>query len=246
MTEAFQRALQLVWTLDADLLACVQMSLVCSLTATVLALVTAAPVGVLLGRTRFPGRRALLVAAHTGMAVPTVVIGLLVYALLSRTGPLGPMGMLYTKKAVILGEFALGFPIIVALFSSSAAGLDAKLEMTARTLGAGRFRVMCTVIREAKVPLIAATMSAFGRLCSELGIAMMVGGNIQYHTRTMTTAIAVQTAGGDFAQALALGVILLLIALGINIVAQVIRLPARPPHAPARRASRAKGGGDVL
>ena len=142
MTEAFRKAFELLWALDAELLACVRMSLVCSVTATGLAVLAGAPLGVILGRRRFPGRRALLVAAHTGMAVPTVVIGLVVYSLLSRTGPMGAMGILYTPGAVILGEFALGFPIIVALFSSSAAGLDQKLEMTARTLGAGRMRCL--------------------------------------------------------------------------------------------------------
>jgi len=209
----------------------VKVSLLCSLTATAAAVLAGAPVAVLLGRKRFPGRRALLVAAHTGMAVPTVVIGLLLYGLLSRTGPLGATGMLYTPGAIVLGEFVLAFPIVVALFSSAAAGLDPRLEMTARTLGAGRLRVFRTVVREAKVGLIAATMSAFGRVCSELGIAMMIGGNIKHHTRTMTTAIAVETAGGEFAMALALGLILLLIALGINVVAQTFRLPSRRSYA---------------
>ncbi|KPJ72586.1 MAG: hypothetical protein AMS14_07500 [Planctomycetes bacterium DG_20] len=230
------------------LLSCVQMSLVCSLTATALAVLAGAPVGLLLGRRRFPGRRALLVGAHTGMAVPTVVIGLVVYGLLTRAGPLGSLGMIYSAKAVILGEFALGFPIIVALLSSAAAGLDPKLEMTARTLGAGRLRLFWTVVREAKVGLIAATMSAFGRLCSELGIAMMVGGNMEYHTRTMTTAIAVETAGGEFAHALALGLILLLIALGVNVAAQIFRLPRLSGgRAEVRgQAAATRGAGDVL
>ena len=227
MTEALKKACELLVSLDADLLSCVGVSLLCSLTATVLAVLIGAPLAVLLARKRFFGRGALLVAAHTGMAVPTVVIGLLVYGLLSRSGPLGSADMLYTPKAIILGELALGIPIIVALFSAAAGALDAKLEMTARTLGAGPIRTFWTVVREGKAGLIAATMSTFGRLCSELGIAMMVGGNIRRHTRTMTTAIAMETAGGEFALALALGLILLLIALGINIAAQVFRLPAQ-------------------
>ena len=227
MTDALHKAGELIWTLDADLLHCVGVSLLCSLTATGLAVLTGAPLAVLLGRRRFRGRRVLLVAAHTGMAVPTVVIGLLFYGLLSRSGPLGPLGLLYTRRAIVAGEFALGFPIIVALFSSATAALDARLERTARTLGAGRFRTLLTVLREGKVGLIAATMAAFGRLCSELGIAMMLGGNIRRLTRTMTTAIALETAGGEFALALALGLVLLLIALGINVVAQSFRLPAQ-------------------
>jgi len=230
MIEALQRAGLLLWSLDADLLSCVETSLVCTLTATGAAVVLGVPVALLLGRKRFPGRRVLLTMAHTGMAVPTVVIGLLFYSLLSRTGPLGPLGMLYTRQAIILAELALAFPIIVALFSAAAAGLDPKLELTARTLGAGPLRVAWTVVREAKLGLVAATMSAFGRICSELGIAMMVGGNIKHSTRTMTTAIAVETAGGEFALALAIGLVLLLIALVINTVAQVFRLPAQRRH----------------
>ena len=223
--ETLQKAGELIWRLDRGLLECVSVSLICSLTATVAAVLVGAPIAVLLGRKRFRGRRALLLAAHTGMAVPTVVIGLLIYGLLSRSGPepLGSLGLLYTRKAIIIGEFALGLPIIVALVSSAVEGLDPRLEMTALTLGAGGFRRFCTVLGEAKIELNAATMSVFGRLCSELGIAMMVGGNILHHTRTMTTAIAVETAKGDFALALALGLILLFIALVINIAAQLIR-----------------------
>ena len=244
--DALREAGQLLWRLDADLLACVWMSLMCSLTATALAVLVGAPVGVLLGRKRFCGRRVLLVAAHTGMAVPTVVVGLVVYGLLSRTGPMGAVGALYTPGAIVLGELLLGLPIVIALVSSAAAGLDGRLEMTARTLGAGRVRTFFTVVREAEVGLIAATMTAFGRLCSELGIAMMVGGNIKRHTRTMTTAIATQTAGGDFARALALGLILLLIALGINAVAQTFRLPAGGSARWRKDPSVADGKADVL
>ena len=225
MGEAVRQAGRLIGTLDPSLLECVWTSVVCSLTATAGALLCGVPLAVLLGRKQFPGRGVVLVAAHTGMAVPTVVIGLVLYGLLSRNGSLGFLEILYTRKAIIVGEFVLALPIIVALFSSAVAGLDSKLEMTARTLGAGRLRIFWTVVCEAKVGLIAATMSAFGRVCSELGIAMMIGGNIKHHTRTMTTAIAMETAGGNFALALALGLILVVIALGINMAAQVFRLP---------------------
>lgn len=227
MGETLQQAGQLIYSLDANLMECVRTTLFCSLTATLAAVLVGLPLAVLLGRNFFPGRNIIVVAAHTGMAIPTVVIGLVLYGLLSRNGLWGSLGILYTRKAIIIGEFALALPIIVALFSSATAGLAPKLEMTARTLGAGRLRTFLMVVSEAKAGLIAATMSAFGRVCSELGIAMMVGGNIKYHTRTMTTAIAVETAGGEFALALALGLILLLIALGINVAAQVFRLPTQ-------------------
>ncbi len=231
MGETLQQAGQLIRALDPNLLECVQTTSICSVTATVAAVLVGVPLAVLLGRKSFPGRNVLVLTAHTGMAVPTVVLGLVLYGLISSTGPLGELKVLYTRKAIIIGEFALALPIIVALFSSATAGLAPKLEMTARTLGAGRFRTFLTVVGEAKVGLIAATMSAFGRVCSELGIAMMVGGNIKYYTRTMTTAIAMETAGGEFALALALGLILLLIALGINVAAQVFRLPTQRRYA---------------
>jgi tungstate transport system permease protein len=234
MMEVLRQAGQLLWNLDEQLLACVEVSLVCSLVATGAAVLIGAPLAVLLARRRFPGRKALLVMAHTGMAVPTVVIGLVCYMLLSRSGPFGSAGLLYTRTGIVLGEFALALPIVVAMFSSSAAALDGSLEKTARTLGASRVRVFLSVVREAKAGLVAATMAAFGRVVSELGIAMMIGGNIKDSTRTMTTALALETQKGDFALALALGLVLMLAALGINAAAQVIRLP------------RSKGGADVL
>jgi len=227
MWEAIRQAGQLLWSLDAELVEAVKVSLHCSITATAAAVFLGAPLAVLLGRLTFAGRRVLLVLAHTGMAVPTVVIGLVFYGLLSRSGPAGALGLLYTRQAIIIGEFALAFPIVVALFSSIVADLDPQIEKTALTLGAGRRRIFWTLIREARAGLIAATMSAFGRLCSELGIAMMIGGNIEHHTRTMTTAIALKASGGEFALALALGIVLLLIALSINIAAHSIRMPAR-------------------
>jgi len=227
MNEVFEKIVHMFWTLDPNLLDCVRVSLICSVTATLLAVIAGAPIAVLLGRKRFPFRKGLLIAAHTGMAIPTVVIGLVVYSLLSRSGPMGALGMLYSPRAIILGEFVLALPIVVAMLSAAVSGLDPRLEITARTLGAGKIRIFFTVLREAKTPLIAATMAAFGRLCSELGIAMMVGGNIKMYTRTMTTAIAVETSGGEFAVGLALGLVLLLIALGINSAAQILRLPAQ-------------------
>ena len=233
MLEAVNEAGRMLWELDDQLLACVRVSMECSLAAMACAMLIGVPLAVLLGRRRFFGRQTLLLIAHTGMAVPTVVVGLLFYGLLSRSGPLGPLelDLLYTKPAIVLGEFALAFPIVVALFSSSSGALDPALEKTARTLGAGRVRVFLTVLREAKSGLVAASMAAFGRIISELGIAMMLGGNIKGATRTMTTAIALETQKGEFALGLALGLVLLLTALGINTVAQVIRMPTRKGYA---------------
>lgn len=227
MFESFYEAGRLLWKLDDQLLRCIGVSLTCSLTATAAAVLVGTPLAVLLGRRRFAGQRTLLVLAHTGMAMPTVVIGLLFYGLLSRSGPIGPLGLMYTKTAIIIGEFALALPIVVALFSASTAALDERLEKTSRTLGAGRLRVFATVLSEARLGLLAACMAAFGRIVSELGIAMMLGGNIKNVTRTMTTSIALQTQKGEFAIGLALGLVLLLIALGVNVVVHSLRIGKR-------------------
>ena len=200
----------------------VRVSLVCSLTATLLASVIGAPIGVWLGRGRFRGRRWLLVFARTGMAVPTVVVGLVLFGLLSRSGPLGSAGLLYSKSAIVLGELALALPIVVSLFAASTEALPESLERTARTLGAGPLRVFTTVLSEARLGLVTAVLAAFGRVVSELGIAMMLGGNIKHVTRTMTTSIALETQRGAFATSLALGGILLAIALGVNLAVHLL------------------------
>lgn len=226
MIEAIRQAGTMLWELDPHLISCVKVSLVCSAAATVIATVLGVPLAILLGRRKFPGRKAVLIVVHTGMAVPTVVIGLFFYALLSRSGPLGPAGMLYTKKAIVLGEICLALPIIIALVSSSVGGLDRQLEKTARTLGGGALRVSWMILRETRTGLIAATMAAFGRVVSELGIAMMLGGNIKGLTRTMTAALALETQKGQVALGLALGLILLVVALGINVAVHSIKLPS--------------------
>ena len=226
MIETLREAGRMLWQLDPSVISCVKVSLFCSVVATAAATLIGAPLAILLGRRSFPGRKVLLVVVHTGMAVPTIVIGLLFYGLLSRSGPLGPADMLYTKGAIILGEFCLALPIVIGLFSSSVAALDPQVEKTARTLGGGRLRVSWTLLREAKTGLTAASMAAFGRVISELGIAMMLGGNIKGLTRTMTTAVALETQKGEFAAGLALGLVLLVVAVAVNATVQAIRLPS--------------------
>lgn len=202
-------------------------SLVCSVGATSIAAVIGAPLGIWLGRCRFRGRRPLLVLARTGMALPTVLIGLLLYTLLSRSGPLGGAGLLFSKTAIVLGELALALPIVVALFAASTEALPANLERTVRTLGAGRLGVFRCVLSEARLGFVVAVLAAFGRVVSELGIAMMLGGNIKHHTRTMTTAIALETQKGAFAASLVLGFVLLGISLGVNVIVHWISTPQR-------------------
>jgi tungstate transport system permease protein len=185
-----------------------------------LALVLAAPPAVLmgfaLGNYKFPGRRVLIVLIQTLLALPTVVIGLLLYMLLSRQGPFGGMHLLFTQEAMIVGQAVLAFPILAALTLSAVQGADRRAVETARTLGAGRLRETVTMLLEVRFAVMAAMISGFGRVISEIGCAMMVGGNIAGVTRNITTAIALETSKGEFVQGIALGIVLVLIALAIN------------------------------
>jgi tungstate transport system permease protein len=185
-----------------------------------LALVLAAPPAVLmgfaLGNYKFPGRRVLIVLIQTLLALPTVVIGLLLYMLLSRQGPFGGMHLLFTQEAMIVGQAVLAFPILAALTLSAVQGADRRAVETVRTLGAGRLRETVTMLLEVRFAVMAAMISGFGRVISEIGCAMMVGGNIAGVTRNITTAIALETSKGEFVQGIALGIVLVLIALAIN------------------------------
>jgi tungstate transport system permease protein len=186
----------------------------------VLALLLSAPpailTGFLLGHFQFPGRRVLIVLVQTLLALPTVVIGLLLYMLLSRQGPFGNMHLLFTQEAMVIGQAILAFPILAALTLSAVQGADKRAAETAMTLGAGRLRIMWTLLVEVRFAVMAAMISGFGRVISEIGCAMMVGGNIANLTRNITTAIALETSKGEFVQGVALGIVLVVIALGIN------------------------------
>lgn len=191
-----------------------------SLKTTALALLITAVPAVLaayaLAYARFAGRDALRVLVQTSLALPTVLIGLLLYLLLSRAGPLGGLDWLFTQKGLVLGQAALGLPLITAFLLAVFEGADKGLIETALTLGASRVQRVLTVLRELRGGVAAAFTSGFGRIISEVGCALMVGGNIEGLTRTMTTAIALETSKGDFAQGIALGIVLLIIALALN------------------------------
>jgi tungstate transport system permease protein len=164
----------------------------------------------------FKGRHVLRVLVQTSLALPTVLIGLVLYLFLSRAGPLGALDWLFTQKGLVLGQAVLGFPLITAFLMSVFDGADTRLLETARTLGATRLQRIITVMHELRSGVAAAFTSGFGRIISEVGCALMVGGNIDGLTRTMTTAIALETSKGDFAQGIALGIVLLVIALSLN------------------------------
>jgi tungstate transport system permease protein len=206
-----------------DLLHATSLSLRVSLASTVLAAVIGIPLGTWLGFSVFRGRRAVVVLTNTLMAMPTVLVGLLVYALLSRQGPLGMLGLLYTPAAMIAGEAVLALPLVVALSRGAVENLDPRARETAVTLGASRVRTILVLAREASPALAAAVLSAFGRVVSELGIALMVGGNIRGETRTLTTSMTLATARGDFELAAALGGVLLVVAFSVVLTAELLR-----------------------
>lgn len=182
------------------------------------------PIGSLLAQTRFYGRGILVVLFRAGMSIPTVLIGLLCYALLSRRGPLGALDMLYTPWGIVLGEFILALPIVVTWTHSSLSSLDRRANETAFTLGAGTLRRWWTCICEVRLGITLALLTAFARCFTELGIAMMVGGNVKFRTRTLTSATALETARGEFERGVAMSLILLAMAV---IVTLSIALVAR-------------------
>jgi tungstate transport system permease protein len=180
-------------------------------------MVIGAPLGFWLGYARFPGRRPIRVGVDTLLSLPTVVIGLLCYAFMTRRGPLGEMGLLFTIPGMAVGQTILGLPIVVALTATAVENLDFRLKQTLLTLGAHRRQLLMSTLWEARFALALAGAAAYGRIVSEVGISMMVGGNIKWHTRTITTAIALETGKGQFALGIALGLILMAIALLVNL-----------------------------
>ncbi|HEY1043018.1 MAG TPA: ABC transporter permease [Telluria sp.] len=191
-----------------------------SLATTVTALVLATPVAVIAGYSiavyRFRGRRAVIWLAQATLAVPTVLIGLLLYLLLTRHGPLGGLGWLFTQRGIIAGQFLIALPVLVAFTLAAVQAADPRYAETAIAHGASRWRVMGTLLYEVRFGVMAAVITGFGRVISEVGCALMVGGNIAGETRTMTTAIALETSKGEFAQGIALGIVLVTFALLMN------------------------------
>lgn len=216
-------ALNLLVAGDAELWGIIFVSVKVCFIALLFASPPAILLGFVLGSLSFPGRRLLVVAVQTLLSLPTVVIGLLIYMLLSRHGPLGEMHLLFTQEAMVIGEAVLAFPILAALTLSAVQGVDLRVAETARTLGAGRFRTAMTMLLEVRFAVMAAMVSGFGRVISEIGCAMMVGGNIANLTRNITTAIALETSKGQFVQGIALGIVLVGIALTVNLGLAVLQ-----------------------
>lgn len=188
--------------------------------AALVASAVAVPAALFLSGRDFRGKRIVLLVNQTWMAAPTVVIGLLFYSLLSRNGPLGGLGLLYTQTAMTVGQIFLILPLVVGFSYTALRQVDRRARQTALTLGASRRQAGWIVLREARFPLLVAVLAGFARAISEVGIAMMLGGNIRGATRNITTSIALETAKGEFRNGVVLGVLLLIITLGINILVQ--------------------------
>ena len=221
---ALSLALSMILRADADLAEIVGLSLQVSLTATLAALLIGLPVGAALAILRFPGRGAAVVAVNALMGLPPVVVGLVVYLGLSRAGPLGFLGLLYTPTAMIVAQTILITPIVAALTRQVIADLFAEYAETFRSLRVGRAAAVRACLWDARFALVTVALAGFGRAVAEVGAVMIVGGNIDHLTRVMTTAIALETSRGELALALALGIVLLVLALAVNIAAQGLRL----------------------
>ena len=213
-----------VWS--PELWSIVRLSLEVSGTALVVSSVVGIPLGAWLGLAQFRGKRLVAAVVHTGMALPPVVVGLVVYLLLSRSGPLAALGWLFTPQAMVLAQIILALPWVVGITMSAVAAVPAELALQIRGLGASRWQSRWTLLREARQGVVLAVAAAFGRSISEVGAVMIVGGNIEGHTRVLTTAIVLETGKGRFALALALGVWLLGLALLANLI--IVRGQVRP------------------
>lgn len=216
--ESFGTAVGLIISLDGEVFSAVRTSVDVALWSVIYSSIFGIPAGIIIGIREFPFKRTVITLLNTLMALPTVVVGLLVYGLLSRQGPLGAWGILFTHKAIIIGQTVLAVPIIANYTLSAVKGADCRIMPTAMTLGASQLQCVCQLTREVRFGVMAAVIAGFGRVISEVGVAMMLGGNIRGYTRTMTTAIALETSKGEFAFGLALGIILMFVALVINLL----------------------------
>jgi tungstate transport system permease protein len=226
--DALRQALALIASLDSDLIEIIGLSLRVSLTAVLLAALVGLPLGALLATRAFPGRGVLIVLVNTLMGLPPVVVGLFVYLWLSASGPLGALQLLYTPTAMIIAQTILVAPILIALTRQIVADLDDELGEQLRVLGAGPTQRALTLIHEGRPALLTALLAGFGRAIAEVGAVIIVGGNINHVTRTMTTAIALETSKGELALAMALGLVLILLAGIVNGAVMASRGAERP------------------
>lgn len=217
LIDSFLSAILLLWSFDPELYFIIYVSLKVSLSSTLITSILGVPTGFLIALKEFRGKRAVITTFNSLMALPTVVVGLLLYAFISRKGVLGILDLLYTQTAMVMGQVILIFPIVVSLTIAAISHIDERYKKTALTLGATPFETALVIFREARFGIIAAIIASFGRVIAEIGISMMLGGNAKGYTRTMTTAMALEYDKGEFVLGVALGIVLLLISFGMNV-----------------------------
>jgi tungstate transport system permease protein len=222
----FLQAIQLILSGDPALMEIIALSLGVSGAALLLSTLAGVPIGAALGLSRVRGQGVVTALLYTGMGLPPVAVGLFVYLMLSRSGPLGPLGWLFTPRAMIVAQTIIAFPLVAGLTMTAVRAVDPALRTQVRSLGADRLQETWAVLKEARVGVVAAIVAAFGGVISEVGAVMLVGGNIEGKTRVLTTAIVLQTRTGEFALAIALGIILLALAFAANVA--LLRLQGRP------------------
>lgn len=222
-TDGFNEAIKLLVSADESVYSAISTTLFVSSWSLFISLLIGLPLGFFLGYYNFPGKSAIRTVVDTLLALPTVVIGLIAYTMLSQVGPLGGLDLLFTPKAIIIGQIVLGLPIIIALTATQVEAVDSRLYTSLKGLGASSKQILVATLIEARFGLMTAAMTAYGRIVTEIGISMMVGGNIKYYTRTITTAIALETGKGEFVTGIALGLVLITIALMINIFLSVLK-----------------------
>lgn len=221
--EGIIEAIRLLVTLDGEILGITLRSLQISITATILALITGLPLGIVLALNNFPGRKVVISLVNTGMAFPPVAIGLWVSIFLWRSGPLGSLQLIYTPVALVIAQFVIAFPMVTGFTIAGIQQLSPKIHLQIWALGATRWQYVKAIIRETKLPLLAAVIAGFGAVISEVGASMMVGGNIKDSTRVLTTATVLEVAKGNFGRAMALTVILMTIAYLVTLLLTLIQ-----------------------
>ena len=223
LLEGFFEAIRLLITGNSETYSAIGATLRASGYSMTFSLVVGIPAGFCLGYFQFPAKNGIRTVVDTLMALPTVFIGLLVYAFLTSRGPLGHMGLLFTLPGIAIGQAILALPIVIGLCATAIEGMDKKLRVALLSMGADRRQLFLSSLWEARRGILAAGVAAYGRVMTEVGISMMVGGNIKWHTRTITTAIALETNKGLFGMGVALGLVLLLIAFGVNLSVSFLR-----------------------
>lgn len=222
-TDGFQEAIQLLVSGNESVYSAISVTITVSSWSLFISLLIGLPLGFLLGYYQFPGKTVIRTIVDTFLAIPTVVIGLVVYTSLSQAGLFGEYNLLFTQKAIIIGQIFLGLPIIIALTAAQVEMVDKRLYLSLKGLGASSYQILKATLVEARFGLMTAAMTAYGRIITEIGISMMVGGNIKYHTRTITTAIALETGKGEFVTGIALGLVLFAVALIVNIALSMLK-----------------------